>query len=1075
MVLRLNSDGRIYEFFSGPGDRVSANGHSTAIPLRFGTISQAQRFVNSLRDTPGVTARLLGLVDSGFGASAQSRLARLAWLLATERVRVTSRPYENVTGAFLLKTQADGAAPPAAPAAASFPVEPASETGQTEKTWIEFRVVEDAGGTPVGGLRLEAKGPDGKIVSVTTDPDGRARLENIEAGPFALAGSKVPASLAATWALVGEGEAPVNAGTIAAGPDAPLFPPVTSTPAGLAEIVAHRVTPSDSLASLARSVDISWQDLTRFNWGTSEPDRINEALRLKVGSHTPTADGRNLSFSDTDHPGLVFLPRGFRKEGLATETVHTFRVIRPPAQIYLESRFALDQLAGLTKVHTRNGFRSWVLSIFGTDIPIEAADALRADLRDGRVSPAYIDLLPPGELGGEPGRYDKKKRRIEIDRDLAAGAVDDPEAAGKLLFVLVHEFGHHVDELLRNVYSSVGSDAAFEEGAAFAHVVALLKPDRQPEIRFARYFDGDTHHDLAMDHGDFPKFADRYASEDLVYWETESEFHAHFGSGEGHGKPGMSFAHQSIEREAFAGLPDDLRFTDEEVKQIYFGNWLRDFSQVIDPKIIEQPGEGITLGFSREAMTEVVNVLAELHFIDPQKHLTDQSRSIYRVTPDILGVYLPVEHVDNPYGVTDGKADDPDFRGACTAEEVRIDPERNMGRYIASNGSWDTTARYITDQLNAALAAGPTPKGRRHFGNALHPLEDYFSHSNFCELALRKVGYDKVHPWAPASPGSSPPVVTGNFGGLDTLASILYAIGETLAESDPFEPGARTEGQRITLILMRDKYERLAEMYEGFLKLKEEFQQEYPLIWRFLYYTVGAVSRWMNFVIGNLILAVASDLDDMQSDDPGTNPSHTQLAKDHEDHPFHGLAARLAIEAARLTGEAMARAWKGLPATGGDETTVERVAYKVKTGDSIAGLAQSIGITWQELARYNWGTDVPSRINIHLRDDVGCTKKTASGLNYVFTSDDSPGIVYLPKKRTRAASDVVSIAIGFLVHPDHTGWMDDIVKEWALANPGLVAAGETPGASTHEWDAIKKAAEEWQQGYQESSRLTFER
>ncbi|RJP37886.1 MAG: LysM domain-containing protein [Phycisphaerales bacterium] len=72
-------------------------------------------------------------------------------------------------------------------------------------------------------------------------------------------------------------------------------------------------------------------------------------------------------------------------------------------------------------------------------------------------------------------------------------------------------------------------------------------------------------------------------------------------------------------------------------------------------------------------------------------------------------------------------------------------------------------------------------------------------------------------------------------------------------------------------------------------------------------------------------------------------------------------------------------------------------AHKVRTGETIASLAEGAGLTWQALAQFNWGTSVPDRINQHLRDDVGCTRKTVDGRNYVFTSDDEPGIVYIPR------------------------------------------------------------------------------
>lgn len=77
---------------------------------------------------------------------------------------------------------------------------------------------------------------------------------------------------------------------------------------------------------------------------------------------------------------------------------------------------------------------------------------------------------------------------------------------------------------------------------------------------------------------------------------------------------------------------------------------------------------------------------------------------------------------------------------------------------------------YMSAQLNIALGAGPTSKGFRHFGAALHVLEDYFAHSNFVELSLRKL-HPNVLAWtAPRSSAQSRhalPVVTGMFGSLD--------------------------------------------------------------------------------------------------------------------------------------------------------------------------------------------------------------------------------------------------------------------------------------------------------------------
>jgi hypothetical protein len=69
-------------------------------------------------------------------------------------------------------------------------------------------------------------------------------------------------------------------------------------------------------------------------------------------------------------------------------------------------------------------------------------------------------------------------------------------------------------------------------------------------------------------------------------------------------------------------------------------------------------------------------------------------------------------------------------------------------------------------------------------------------------------------------------------------------------------------------------------------------------------------------------------------------------------------------------------------------------------------------MSWQELARFNWGTDDPREVNHHLRDDVGCWMKTADGANYVFSDFDDPGVVVLPRAWTVA--NLVTAEIHYL-------------------------------------------------------------
>ncbi|KAG5936497.1 hypothetical protein E4U59_004983 [Claviceps monticola] len=172
-------------------------------------------------------------------------------------------------------------------------------------------------------------------------------------------------------------------------------------------------------------------------------------------------------------------------------------------------------------------------------------------------------------------------------------------------------------------------------------------------------------------------------------------------------------------------------FTRLQRRQIYFGNWLRDFSQVVDTTCLENVPEPV--------LRAIVSVLAMLEF----GFATDE----FEVTRERLGCYTHVEHIDNPRGYH-GNAKDVDkrLRGPVDPRELEFDPKSGMKNYIAnSSHGWDTSADYIRQQLELCIELGR--RGRRgdhsaqkesfiHLGAALHTLEDFAAHSNYIELCL---------------------------------------------------------------------------------------------------------------------------------------------------------------------------------------------------------------------------------------------------------------------------------------------------------------------------------------------------
>ena len=114
-------------------------------------------------------------------------------------------------------------------------------------------------------------------------------------------------------------------------------------------------------------------------------------------------------------------------------------------------------------------------------------------------------------------------------------------------------------------------------------------------------------------------------------------------------------------------------------------------------------------------------------------------------------------------------------------------------------------------------------------------------------------------------------------------------------------------------------------------------------------------------------------------------------------------------EAQVLPPESQQQPFSGCDKPPGGRIIAEIEEHKVKTGETLATLAQGNGMTWQQLAIFNWETCVLDQVDEHLRDDVGCKKRTRDSRSYVFDASDDPGIVYIPKPWARSGlpTDVV--------------------------------------------------------------------
>lgn len=145
--------------------------------------------------------------------------------------------------------------------------------------------------------------------------------------------------------------------------------------------------------------------------------------------------------------------------------------------------------------------------------------------------------------------------------------------------------------------------------------------------------------------------------------------------------------------------------------------------------------------------------------------------------------------------------------------ELAIDPLTGMKNYIANEtGGWATSSGYVKFSLTRAIHYGrvytsgaSNVRGReedlaealRCLGQALHCLEDFSAHSNYVELVLRELGYRNVFPHTgertemeigvpPGYPGGrrAYPIVTGTFGGVDFLHSVLGEAQDKFSQTE---------------------------------------------------------------------------------------------------------------------------------------------------------------------------------------------------------------------------------------------------------------------------------------------------
>lgn len=510
-----------------------------------------------------------------------------------------------------------------------------------------------------------------------------------------------------------------------------------------------------------------------------------------------------------------------------------------------------------------------------------------------------------------------------------------------------------------------------------------------------------------------------------------------------------SWAHGDISERALKAHG----YTEIERSQCYYGNWLRDYSSLIT---------GETIGFlykdriellnnefeihdfimksnksnlffwkpTRNTFIKIIELMAAIEFVANPKgktasknineHLDEFVRKYERPDRDIVGFYLPEEHIDNPKQLKDysilsnnklsGKVvykykfvKDGQLKTkwkslySGESKDSLLLTNSKMKAFIKEDidNKRPSSLTYVKEQLRLAKHYGRNKTGLRHFGAALHVIEDYYAHSNFVEIALIKVGYVNVYPWVDLSSevqsiekgdekASEIPVVTGYFGQLDIVASLAPKLAKKFStdfqESVSLKSGDRTLTDEIILLILSDFIQKEQGMDEknkfsylgiGFGEMKWAYllYLDYLDFNRMLNQATELIPgvKWSRSIseyiskilkfLPNLVLSLLIDslYDAVQlaqhSNIIGTDPSHTQLAKDHEEHHFNDLAGTLAFKVVSKIGEDMVRCWKG-------EKSVEEIIERVETRYFVHPNA----VDWQDKYVKEWAESNKNKV-----------------------------------------------------------------------------------------------------------------
>jgi hypothetical protein len=260
-------------------------------------------------------------------------------------------------------------------------------------------------------------------------------------------------------------------------------------------------------------------------------------------------------------------------------------------------------------------------------------------------------------------------------------------------------------------------------------------------------------------------------------------------------------------------LPQDQQLA----YQVYAGNWMRDFSQVFVPFIMENAkqikkeggvaGQPIGAKGAEALLDALLKAFAILELGD--------GVGTTLITPQNLGAYRAEEHMDNPGGyrlkndllikvndefvTADTVSEDVRLReigGSAFKNNKQIEEEvlYTLGPNMLSLHIFNTT-EWVKNSFIDALSEKDDVNRRMKFGRGLHGVEDYFAHSNYIEVILNLLATEPKKYGLPDSSGlrkkpSTPNPINSSFP-VDSLFEIPPV--------SPTKPSSGSGGQATVL------------------------------------------------------------------------------------------------------------------------------------------------------------------------------------------------------------------------------------------------------------------------------------